>query len=588
MEHAESTASAERRVMLSGRIAVVVVWAVAVLIWVGWATGTERLTRVFASWPQMTPWTAVLLVGLGAAILVVSGHPSPTRVRIGWGLSGLVAALAVVFLAEYLSGRGFGVDQWWFRDQVQARQSTWPGRPSPQTAVAVLLLAIVIGLTRTRSRSSWLIRMVLLVAAAGVPFVVVVAYAFDALSIVRVTHSTGMAISTGLGLLLLAIASFTARPDRDPLRWLLVRPDGRTLVRMVAILAGFPVVIGLSRWLFQTLGQPVDAAWALAISVGTLVIGAAMFYLSQREQRLLIDKERLSRERADAEARYRILAENAVDTVIRLHGTEVEWISPSVQVAFGDQPAQWVGSDFTSRVHPDDMHVISASARRIALGKPSIGRFRVRGAGGGYHWVDCRSKPYFDSDGQTDGLIAALRIVDDQVEAERRLEYLACFDPLTGLANRAEVMRRLEAALGGQPGPGPYIGLLFCDVDEFKTINDTYGHAVGDLVLATIAMRVHECVRPGDTVGRTGGDELLVLLPGIADVDEATAIAEAIRRRAAEPIRHGDTNVCASLSVGATLASPGEAVMSTTARADSAMYRAKNAGRNAVVCAPAP
>ncbi|MGY4711476.1 diguanylate cyclase domain-containing protein [Mycolicibacterium sp. CBM1] len=563
----------------------VLVLVVAALNWVGWATGVELLTRVFASWPQMVPWTALLVAALAVAILLQSGTPSAAKVWFGCGLAVMAGSVAATFLAEYATSSSWGLDQWWFTADVRAMQKTWPGRPSPQTGVAVVLLAIAVGLTWLDHRWARVVRMVSLVAAIALPSVVAAAYMFQAMSVIAVSPSTGMAISTALCLFLLGAATFTARLDRNPAAWLLGRADGWTLVRIAGVLAGLPIVIGLSRLALIAVGLPADAAWAMAISVGTVTTGVAIFYLSQREQRLLIDRELLSRERADAETLYRILAENAVDTVIRLHGTVVEWISPSVRVAFGDEPSKWVGSDFTTRVHPDDMHVVEASARRIATGESSVGRFRVSGAGGSYHWVDCRSKPYFNSDGQADGLIAALRVVDDQVDAERRLEYLARFDPLTGLANRTEVMRRLEVALNGGPEAPASIGLIFCDVDEFKKINDTYGHAVGDLVLATVAMRVHECVRPGDTVGRTGGDEFLVLLPGIASIDEATEIAEAIRRRAAEPIRYGGMTIHASLSLGATLAPPGEAITSMTTRADLAMYKAKHAGRNAVAAA---
>ena len=88
-----------------------------------------------------------------------------------------------------------------------------------------------------------------------------------------------------------------------------------------------------------------------------------------------------------------------------------------------------------------------------------------------------------DAGGKTDGLIAALRIVDDRVEAEEQLDRLARFDPLTGLANRAEAFGRLESALKNPRDPGPHLGVLFCDVDDFKDVNDTWGHAVGDVVL---------------------------------------------------------------------------------------------------------
>lgn len=107
-------------------------------------------------------------------------------------------------------------------------------------------------------------------------------------------------------------------------------------------------------------------------------------------------------------------------------------------------------------------------------------------------------------------------------------------------------------------------------------------HGVGDTVLATLATRIRESVRQEDTVGRTGGDEILVLLPGIHSLDEVAQIAETIRRRAAEPIQVPGNTICATLSIGATVGLSGEAVDSITARADAARYQAKSGDRNTV------
>jgi diguanylate cyclase (GGDEF)-like protein len=109
------------------------------------------------------------------------------------------------------------------------------------------------------------------------------------------------------------------------------------------------------------------------------------------------------------------------------------------------------------------------------------------------------------------------------------------------------------------------------------------GHGIGDLVLATLAARICESVRAGDTVGRTGGDEILVLLPGINGVDEVAQIAEAIRCHAAEPIQLSEDAIYATLSIGATIALPGEHVSTITARADAAMYQAKSGTSNPVI-----
>lgn len=160
-----------------------------------------------------------------------------------------------------------------------------------------------------------------------------------------------------------------------------------------------------------------------------------------------------------------------------------------------------------------------------------------------------------------------------------RLRELARFDSVTGLVNRGETMARLDAAL---TRTGARVGVLYCDIDHFKQINDTYGHAVGDAVLSTIAARMRECVHLQDTVGRIGGDELLILLPSIGSMQDAVDIGEQIRRRAAEPIHQFGLTVNTTLSIGATSSLPGEDSAAVTARADAAMYQVKQGGRNAV------
>jgi len=115
-----------------GRIAVVVVLCAAALNLAGWAAGIEPLTRGFASWPQTTPWTSVLMAGLGIAILVQSGQPSHARVRFGRAVAVVAGVLAVVFLAEYATGSSFGLDQLWFSGSSQLAVALVPaGCDSP-------------------------------------------------------------------------------------------------------------------------------------------------------------------------------------------------------------------------------------------------------------------------------------------------------------------------------------------------------------------------------------------------------------------------------------------------------------------------
>lgn len=169
-------------------------------------------------------------------------------------------------------------------------------------------------------------------------------------------------------------------------------------------------------------------------------------------------------------------------------------------------------------------------------------------------------------------------------DMREHLREVARFDSVTGLVNRAETMTRFNAALKTHRSGAARLGVLYCDIDHFKQINDTWGHAVGDAVLSTIAARMRECVSLDDTVGRIGGDEILILLPNVVSPQRATEVAEKIRCRAAEPIHQFGLTIHTTLSIG-VLVSDGadETAVDLTDRADKAMYRAKQAGRNTVV-----
>ncbi|MGB0972063.1 MAG: diguanylate cyclase domain-containing protein [Mycobacterium sp.] len=184
-----------------------------------------------------------------------------------------------------------------------------------------------------------------------------------------------------------------------------------------------------------------------------------------------------------------------------LKGATVAWVSSSVQSTLGEPPEKWIGSDFSDRIRPAESDKVLTVLQQIVPGQV-IERFRVKTVKGAYHWVDGHCKSYLNADGDPDGVIVALRIVDDQVEAQRRREQMAKFDAVTGLANHAEAMARFESALSNPRCPGAALGVLFCDIDHFKGVNDRWGHSVGDAVLATVAERIRECVRREDTVGR--------------------------------------------------------------------------------------
>jgi diguanylate cyclase (GGDEF)-like protein len=171
----------------------------------------------------------------------------------------------------------------------------------------------------------------------------------------------------------------------------------------------------------------------------------------------------------------------------------------------------------------------------------------------------------------------------DMKAAERAVRHLALHDATTGVPNRRLLMDRLEHALARARRQGSVVGVLFCDVDRFKSVNDTFGHRAGDSVLQTAARRLQSVLRQYDTVARVGGDEFVVLLESLADPTDATYLAERARLAVAQPIEIGDRTVSITASIGVAVTNDcSDTADSLLRRADDAMYLAKRNGRNQV------
>ncbi|HEX4429829.1 MAG TPA: EAL domain-containing protein [Frankiaceae bacterium] len=215
-------------------------------------------------------------------------------------------------------------------------------------------------------------------------------------------------------------------------------------------------------------------------------------------------------------------------------------------------------------------------------------RHQLRHRDGRLLWVSNRFTPFQRDDaGAVTQLLGVTRDVTDAVAFEERLEHAALHDDLTGLPNRRLINRRLGEALEqarAEPAAAEQreIVVLFCDLDGFKRVNDAHGHQIGDSLLRVSASRLVSATRAGDTVGRMGGDEFVVILAVAADEDPAAVgreVAERVIRAVGEPLVLGAVEHAITASVGICVAQPGTTPHDLVRDADTAMYQAKLNGK---------
>jgi diguanylate cyclase (GGDEF)-like protein/PAS domain S-box-containing protein len=290
-----------------------------------------------------------------------------------------------------------------------------------------------------------------------------------------------------------------------------------------------------------------------------------------------------ARELANREALMRAFVQSASDLVL---ATDVEarliYASPSVESFLGHKLPLLNPVSAGVVIHPDDVDALQATIaetrRRPGPGSPVD--CRLQGADGGWHMFDIVSTNLLD-DPNARAMLLTARDITDRLELEDQLRHQAFHDPLTGLANRILLKERLKHALVGRVRKGCHVVLLALDLDDFKKVNDTLGHAAGDVVLLEVTRRIQSTLRPGDTFARLGGDEFAILIeeaPGTSSGDE---LAARIGDLLTEPVRLADGSlVHATTSVGIVSSEHGARDSDILLRdADIALYAAKAEGK---------
>ncbi len=272
---------------------------------------------------------------------------------------------------------------------------------------------------------------------------------------------------------------------------------------------------------------------------------------------------------------FRLLAENATDMLVRLDldGTRT-YVSPACRTILGYEPEQLTGLSTLAFVHPEDVEAVRDRMRAVVAGEGDHrGLNRVMRADGRVAWVEASLRLVRDPDtGAPRELVSVVRDVTEQRQNEARIEHLAATDYLTGLPNRRAFLAGVETALSRSGR----CALLFIDLDNFKPVNDLYGHGVGDAVLIEVAARLLHEAPGGAMVARLGGDEFAVLLP---DDLQAETVAQQILASLATPVTAENVTAEIGASIGISRSpEQGRDCGSLLRTADIAMYHAKRAG----------
>ncbi|MGH2968525.1 MAG: diguanylate cyclase domain-containing protein [Solirubrobacteraceae bacterium] len=484
------------------------------------------------------------------------------------------------------------------------RSALSPASAAWLLAICVVLLRIEfeVGEGRTRPVQLVLAPMLVLLPAPVVPLVVAVAHLLAGLpdiaarrvkaerAILSVANSW---FSVGPAL----VVSLTGVPD-GPSAWALIVTAALAAelgldLAISALRLRLGLAIGISSqlrlfgwvYLVDVLLTPIALLAAVAslrepLAAGAVLPLAGLLAMFAQERRGRIENAlELHRMARESEARLQSIVQNSSDLIAILERDgRIRTLTGSVAPLFGPSWREVLGSSLLDHAHPDDRALLTALLAGVAnkaAGESLDLEWRIRRADGTWLHVETVATNLLD-DPRLDGIVLTARDVDERKAFEEQLRHRAFHDPLTQLANRALFYDRIEHALAHEARDDRLVSVLFLDLDEFKQLNDRFGHAAGDELLIEVARRLRDCVRAIDTVARLGGDEFGVLLDFVSGSSEAVQVAERILAAFHEPVELGAGRVAVEASLGIAISAPEDrGVDELLRRADLAMYAAK-------------
>jgi diguanylate cyclase (GGDEF)-like protein/PAS domain S-box-containing protein len=344
----------------------------------------------------------------------------------------------------------------------------------------------------------------------------------------------------------------------------------RRILRVIPESWGPAIVILLAATLFVSQSGTTNGLSAIAF----MALAVVLLVLVRRVASVKDDVVTL----ATSEARFRSLVQNSSDVILIVDpDTSVRYASPAAKQVLGLAVPQLVGTRFLDHVHPDDEAAANRfflAIREAAASSPGVQDWRLLRPDGTTLWTENTGTNLL-GDPTIGGIVINTRDISERRTLQQRLTHQAFHDELTHLANRALFLNRVGHTVARAPRGGHPAAVLFLDLDDFKKVNDSLGHAVGDELLVAAAARLTTCVRPGDTIARLGGDEFAVLLEDVNDLTDVVVVADRITAAIRAPFHVSGRDVFIGVTIGIASVALGDTTDDVLRNADLAMYFAK-------------
>lgn len=314
--------------------------------------------------------------------------------------------------------------------------------------------------------------------------------------------------------------------------------------------------------------------------IGALFVLLAVSFTAARHRAIALD--RIGASLRASEARYSALVNLSHDGIAALDAAlRFTFLNPRLTALLGYPDGYLVDRRLDSLWPTTEPARMGSLTARLRQGRAATYEQELRRADGSLLTAIVTDAPHLDAGGKLQGVILTITDISERKASEQRIHYLATHDTLTGLANRAQFLDQMNTSLLLAMRHRTRFALLFLDLDRFKEVNDTLGHAAGDTLLIEAARRMQHALRASDLLARQGGDEFMVLLHDIHSPTEADAVADKIREAIRQPFSLEGTEQRISVSVGIALyPDDGSDIETLTRHADAAMYRVKADGRS--------